>query len=481
MMHNVQESPDMPQGRRRAFRLRQVLKMPHTFVILVMIIFFAAILTYLIPAGELERIEDKATGKELVVEGSYHQVAESPVGILDIPLAIVHGLVDASDVIFSILIVGGAFQVIMATGTVEAATGRVARRFSKNEKWVIPIFLALFSIGGFTMGMSTEGIVFVPIGIAIARSLGYDAITGTAMVALGASCGFTAGLLNPFNVGIAQAIAGVPLFSGLWYRAVLLVVFLVITSIYLMRYATRVKKDPSKSVVYELEKDAAQKKVDFSHIPSMELKHYLTILTMILSFTLLIWGVSNKNWGIEEISALFLTMGIAAGLCGGFSPSKISSELVKGATAITFGALIIGVARAIVVVLEQGNIIDTIVSSLAMIVGELPSSMQVLGMYAFQTLMNVIITSGSGIAATTMPIMAPLSDLLGISRQTAILAYQLGDGISNLILPVSATLMGTLAVAGISYQKWVKFMWPLMLIWMGTGAVFLLIANIISY
>ncbi len=481
MMHDVQDSPDIQRDRKLAFRLRRVLKMPHTFVILVFLIFFAAALTYFIPAGELDRIEDKATGKELVVEGSYQQIEESPVGIFDIPLAIVHGLIGASDVIFSILIVGGAFQVIMATGTVEAATGRVANRFSKNEKWVIPIFLSLFSIGGFTMGMSTEGIVFVPIGIAIARSLGYDAITGTAMIALGASCGFTAGLLNPFNVGLAQAIAGVPLFSGMWLRAVLLVVFLVITSIYLIHYATRVKEDPSKSVVYGLEKNATEKGVDHSHLPSFELKHYLVILTMILCFVLLIWGVSKKNWWIEEISALFLTMGVVSGLCARFGPSKISSEFVKGATAITFGALIIGVARAIVVVLEQGNIIDTIVSSLAMVVGELPSSVQVLGMYAFQTLMNVLITSGSGIAATTMPIMAPLSDLLGITRQTAILAYQLGDGISNLILPVSSTLMGTLAIAGIPYQKWVKFMWPLMLIWMVTGAVFLLIANFINY
>lgn len=480
-MHDSHNNPTLQQDKKSSFDLKRIVKMPHTFVLLVILVLLGSALTYMIPAGELDRVEDRVTGKKLVVEGSYHLVSENPVAVTDIPLAIVRGLIDASDIIFSILIVGGAFQVIMATGTVDAATGRVAKKFSKNGKWVIPIFLTLFSIGGFTMGMATEGIVFVPIGIAIARSLGYDAITGTAMIALGASCGFTAGLLNPFTVGIAQAIAGVPLFSGMWLRAILLVVFLVVTSLYVIRYATKVKADPSKSVVYDLENKSAEKKIDFSHIPPLELKHYLTILTMIVCFSLLVWGVSVKNWGIEEISALFLTMGVAAGLSGGFGPNKIASEFTKGAVAITFGALIVGVARGIVVVLEQGNIIDTIVNSLAMVVGELPGSLQVLGMYAFQTVMNVVITSGSGIAATTMPIMAPLSDLLGISRQTAVLAYQLGDGISNLILPVSATLMGTLAVAGISYQKWVKFMWPLMLIWMATGAVFLLIANAVHY
>lgn len=460
---------------------RQWFKMPHTFVILIILVFVAAILTYTIPSGKFERAKDAATGKSLLVPGSYQQVDASPVSLVEIPKAIVHGLVSSADVVFFIFIIGGAFQIITSTGTIEAVTSRVAKKFATKGRWVIPIFLILFSVGGFTMGMSTEVMVFVPIGIAIARALGFDALTGTAMISLGASCGFTAGILNPFNVGLAQAIAQVPMFSGAWLRIILLVCLITVTSLYLIRYAGKVRKEPSQGIVYELEQSASNEKFDFSKLPIMQLKHYLTILTVIVGFGLVIWGVSKKGWWMEELGALFLTMGIVSGLSSGFGPSRIASEFVKGASAITYGAFIIGIARAIMVVLEQGNVIDSIVNGLSILVGDLPSSIQVLGMFMFQNIMNVFITSGTGMAVTTMPIMSPLSDLLGITRQTAVLAFQLGDGISNMILPTSSALMGSLAVSGISYQKWVRFFWPLMCMWLLIGAIFIIIANIINY
>jgi uncharacterized ion transporter superfamily protein YfcC len=460
---------------------RKIFKMPHTFVILILLTLVASALTYLVPAGEFERSKDEKSGKTLVVPNSYHAVESNPVSLLDVPSAIVKGLNDSADIVFFIFIIGGAFQIITATGTIEAVTGRVAKTFSKRSKLVIPAFIALFSVGGFTMGMSSEVMVFVPLGIAIARSLGYDALTGTAMVSLGASIGFTSGLMNPFNVGIAQIIAEVPMFSGMWLRAILLAVLFVITSWYLIRYATRVKEDKTRSIVHTLEKEAGENQIDLNHLPKMETKHYLTLLTVASSFGLLIWGVSQKDWWMEELSALFLTMGIVSGFCAKFGPSKIASEFVKGATAITYGALIIGIARSVMVVLDEGNIIDTIVYALSDVVGHLPGTFQVLGMYLFQTVMNVFITSGTGMAVTTMPIMVPLADLLGITRQTSVLAFQLGDGFTNLILPTSSALMGSLAVSGISYQQWVKFFWPLMLYWVGTGAVFVIVAHLIGY
>ncbi|MCS7459621.1 TIGR00366 family protein [Paenibacillus doosanensis] len=460
---------------------RKWLKMPHTFVILVILIFVAAALTYAIPAGKFDRIKDQATGKSLLVTGSYHHVEASPIGLTDIPKSIVHGLIDSADVVFFIFIIGGAFQIISSTGTIEAVTGRVAKAFANKGMWVIPVFLTLFSVGGFTMGMSTEVMVFVPIGIAIARALGYDALTGTAMISLGASCGFTAGILNPFNVGLAQAIAQVPMFSGMWLRIILLICLIAVTSFYIMRYAVKVKKDPSKGLVQDLEAQADGVKVDFSQLPSMQLKHYLTIITVVCGFALLIWGVSKKGWWMEELAALFLTMGVVSGFCSGYGPSRVAKEFVKGASAITYGAFIIGIARAIMVVLEHGNIIDSIVYSLSILVGELPSSVQVLGMYLFQNVMNVFITSGTGMAVTTMPIMVPLSDLLGVTRQTSVLAFQLGDGFTNMILPTSSALMGSLAVSGIAYQKWVRFFWPLMATWIVIGAIFIVVADIIKY
>ncbi|UUZ92807.1 AbgT family transporter [Paenibacillus sp. P25] len=413
--------------------------------------------------------------------GSYHHVDPSPVQLVEIPKSIVHGLIDSADVVFFIFIIGGAFQIISSTGTIEAVTARVAKTFANKGKWVIPVFLTLFSVGGFTMGMSTEVMVFVPIGIAIARALGFDALTGTAMISLGASCGFTAGILNPFNVGLAQAIAQVPMFSGAWSRIILLVCLITVTSLYLVRYAGRVRKDPAQGLVYDLEQSAVTEKIDFSKVAdnaAQTLPHHCGDCDRIRAAYL---GRFQKGWWMEELGALFLTMGIVSGFCAGFGPSRIAGEFVKGASSITYGAFIIGIARGIMVVLDHGNVIDTIVNGLATLVGELPGSVQVLGMYVFQNVMNVFITSGTGMAVTTMPIMVPLSDLLGVTRQTSVLAFQLGDGISNMILPTSSALMGSLAVSGITYQKWVRFFWPLMLMWLAIGAAFVIMANIIKY
>jgi uncharacterized ion transporter superfamily protein YfcC len=466
-----------PQQRRKWF------KMPHTFVILFILVLVATVLTYIIPAGEFDRVKDEATGKSLLVPGSYHHVEANPTGLWDIPKSIVRGLVDSADVVFFIFIIGGAFQIITSTGTIEALTGRVARSFANKGLWVIPVFITLFSVGGFTMGMSTEVMVFVPIGIAIARALGYDALTGTAMISLGASCGFTAGLLNPFNVGLAQAIAEVPIFSGMWLRAIILVCLISVTSIYIMRYASRVKSDPTRGLVHELEQEQAADTpaVDLNKLPTIRITHVLTIITIVAGFALLIWGVSKEGWWMEELAALFLSMGVISGLVSGFGPSRIASEFVKGASGIAYGAFIIGLARGIMVVLDQGNVIDSVVYGMSTMVGELPSSVQVLGMYFFQNIMNVFITSGTGMAVTTMPIMVPLSDLLGVTRQTAVLAFQFGDGFTNMILPTSSALMGSLAVSGIPYQKWVRFFWPLMVMWIAMGIVFMLIANAIQY
>lgn len=459
----------------------KIFNMPHTLVIIISMVIFAAALTYLLPAGEFDRAEDKSTGNTVVVQNSYHQVEQNPVSLIDLPLSIVQGLVDASDTVFFIFIVGGVFQIINSTGTIEAVAARVGKAFMNRGLLIIPIFLSIFSVGGFTIGMSSEVMAFVPIGIAIARALGYDALTGTAMVMLGAAVGFTAGLLNPFNVGIAQSIAEIPMFSGMWLRAIILVVLLIVTSLYIIRYAKKVKKDPTSSMVFNLEKEEAHEKIDITSLPTMKVSHYLTIFTVLAGFGLLIWGVSEKGWWMQELAAFFLALGVIVGFLSKYGPSKIASEFVIGAKAITFGAFVVGFAKGIVMVLEEGHVIDSVVNGLSMMVDHMPGFVQVLGMYFFQTVMNVFITSGTGLAATTMPILVPLADLIEVTRQTTVLSYQLGDGLSNCILPTSAMLMGSLAVSKIKYQEWVKFFWPLLLIWVVIGAFFVIVADIIKY
>lgn len=454
-------------------------KTPHTFVILVTIIIIAAIATYLIPAGEFTRFKDAATGKTLVEAGSYHRIASNPLNPLLIPSAIYTGIVKSASTITFMLIIGGAFEVITSTGALTALCKKLSKTFSKHKYAVIPVFLTLFSIFGFTMGMSSEVMIFVPIGITLALFLGLDKVTGTAMIALGAAVGFTAGILNPFNVGVAQDIAELPLFSGMAYRIVILVILLVATSAYIIIYAKKVAANPEKSVIYGIQEDTEYTFEDVSD--SISKSQIAVLVIMAAGFGILIYGLSKKGWYFEEMSGLFIFMGIACGLVSGYGPSRIAKEFGNGAKGIVVGCLIIGIARTVEVILSDAKILDTIVYGIVNIVNVMPGSIKAVGMFICQSLINCVIVSGTGQAAVTMPLMVPVSDLVGISRQTAVLAFQLGDGFSNSVLPMSSSLMGYLAVSKIPYSKWLKFMMPLFLIWTALGCLFMLGALIIGY
>ncbi len=454
-------------------------KTPHTFVILVAIIIIAAIATYLIPAGEFTRFKDAATGKTLVEAGSYHRIASNPLNPLLIPSAIYTGIVKSASTITFMLIIGGAFEVITSTGALTALCKKLSKTFSKHKYAVIPVFLTLFSIFGFTMGMSSEVMIFVPIGITLALFLGLDKVTGTAMIALGAAVGFTAGILNPFNVGVAQDIAELPLFSGMAYRIVILVILLVATSAYIIIYAKKVAANSEKSVIYGIQEDTEYTFEDVSD--SISKSQIAVLVIMAAGFGILIYGLSKKGWYFEEMSGLFIFMGIACGLVSGYGPSRIAKEFGNGAKGIVVGCLIIGIARTVEVILSDAKILDTIVYEIVNIVNVMPGSIKAVGMFICQSLINCVIVSGTGQAAVTMPLMVPVSDLVGISRQTAVLAFQLGDGFSNSVLPMSSSLMGYLAVSKIPYSKWLKFMMPLFLIWTALGCLFMLGALIIGY
>ena len=454
-------------------------KTPHTFVILVAIIIIAAIATYLIPAGEFTRFKDAATGKTLVEAGSYHRIASNPLNPLLIPSAIYTGIVKSASTITFMLIIGGAFEVITSTGALTALCKKLSKTFSKHKYAVIPVFLTLFSIFGFTMGMSSEVMIFVPIGITLALFLGLDKVTGTAMIALGAAVGFTAGILNPFNVGVAQDIAELPLLSGMAYRILILVILLAATSAYIIIYAKKVAANPEKSVIYGIQEDTEYTFEDVSD--SISKSQIAVLVIMAAGFGILIYGLSKKGWYFEEMSGLFIFMGIACGLVSGYGPSRIAKEFGNGAKGIVVGCLIIGIARTVEVILSDAKILDTIVYGIVNIVNVMPGSIKAVGMFICQSLINCVIVSGTCQAAVTMPLMVPVSDLVGISRQTAVLAFQLGDGFSNSVLPMSSSLMGYLAVSKIPYSKWLKFMMPLFLIWTALGCLFMLGALIIGY
>ncbi|SHJ65152.1 Uncharacterized membrane protein YfcC, ion transporter superfamily [Anaerobranca californiensis DSM 14826] len=459
-------------------------KVPHTYVIIFIVVLVAFLGTYLVPAGVYERVQDPKSNRVVVDPDSFQYVEQNPVKFFSFEephlfSAIHRGMQGASSIIFFIFIVGGAFAMIQGTGAIDAGIGRLALKVKDKGILIIPIMAFIFALGGSTIGMSEEIIVFVPIGIALARALGYDAIVGTGMIALGAAAGFSAGFANPFTVGVAQAIAEVPLYSGFIFRLIMFIVFLIITSWYVISYALKVKRNPSFSIVADLE-EKEDKELNLENLPTFTVRHLLVYLVLLVGFVLIIIGIRKYDWYIQELASIFLMMGIFSSLIGGISPSKSASNFVEGAKSIAFGALVVGVARAILVVMEQGQIIDTIIHSLAIGISSLPSVFAALLMYFVQIILNFFIPSGSGQAATTMPIMAPLADLVGVTRQTAVIAYQLGDGITNSIIPTSAVLMSYLAIARIPYEKWFKWVTPWILMNIGAGAVFLVIASLIN-
>ncbi|SES91178.1 YfcC family protein [Anaerobranca gottschalkii] len=464
--------------------MKKVFQIPHTYVIIVAVVLLAFLGTYLIPAGVYERVEDPKSNRIVVDPDSFRYVEQSPVKIFSFEKphlfsALYRGMEGASSIIFFIFIVGGAFAMIQGTGAIDAGIGRLALKVKDKGILIIPIMAFIFALGGSTIGMSEEIIVFVPIGISLAKALGYDAVVGTGMIALGAAAGFSAGFANPFTVGVAQAIAEVPLYSGFTFRLLMFIVLVSITCWYIISYALKIKKDPSSSILANLE-EKDDYSLNLQELPEFTIKHLLVYSVLIIGFILIIIGVKSYDWYIEELASVFLMMGIFSSILGGISPSKSAANFVEGAKGIAFGALVVGVARAILVVMEQGQIIDTIINNLAMGISSLPSVFAALLMYLVQIVLNFFIPSGSGQAATTMPIMAPLADLVGVSRQTAVIAYQLGDGITNSIIPTSAVLMSYLAIAKIPYEKWFKWVTPWILMNIGAGAVFLIIATLIN-
>ncbi len=457
------------------------INMPHPVVILIGIILIVAIASYIVPAGQYARVEDPNTGRMVVDPNSYTTVERNPVGPFELFQAIPKGMGAAQEIIFFIMIVAGAFNIITSTGAVESGIARVALKFSNNEKFMIPAIVLLFSLGGASFGMAEENIIFVPIGIALARALGYDAMVGMSMVVLGSACGFNAGVINPFTIGVAQGIAELPMFSGLNYRLIIWGVMVVVTSIYIMRYGAKVKADPAKSYIRDVELSESHSSIDLNSVQPLTGKQILVLLIVLAGFGGLVYGVLEKGWYILEIGSLFLAMGVISGAAYGFGPNRLVKEFLGGVKDIAGGAIMVGIARAILVVMTDSMIIDTLVYSLSSVISALPTAISTLGMYVVQIIINFFIPSGSGQAAATMPIMVPLSDVLGINRQVAVLCYQFGDGFTNSIIPTSSTLMALLGLSKIPYEKWVKFIAPLMGIWIILGGVFIVIANMINY
>lgn len=450
---------------------------PHTYALLMVIITIACLLTYIIPAGEYER--EQKNGQTVVVSGSYKEVAQHGGSLFDIFRAIPEGLISGGEIVFYIFLVGGAFGIVHKTGAFETGVKYVMSQLGKFKVLMIPLTMTIFSILGFSIGLAEETIIFVPIGIIIARTLGYDALTGTSMVILGAASGFMGGMLNPFTVGVAQTVAELPMFSGWGLRTIIYLFVLAAAITTVMLYASKVKKDMSKSFVLELEQ--AETEIQTYEYQRFTKRQAIGLALIVGTIVLNVFGIFSFSWSFNEMSANFLLAGLLAGFIGGLGINGTFDALIEGMKDILYGAMIVGFAKGIIVILENGKVIDTIVHGMSTVLSDVPASLVIIVMFVFQFFLNFFIPSGSGQALTTMPLMVPIADLLDINRQMTVLAFQYGDAISNILFPTSAILMGALAVAKISYAQWLKFAWKVIVLWVIICIVAMSIALMLNY
>ena len=452
----------MPQRRR----------VPDALVLVFALVVLAQLASYVLPAGEFER-----DGRR-VVPGTWRAVDAEPLPPLAFLTAVPAGLAAAHEVVFFVFLAGGTIGVVRATGAIDALIGAAIGRLASRPGWLVAGMVGLFALGSSTVGMAEEYMPFVPLLVTLCLALKLDAVVAVGIVYVGAGVGYACAALNPFTVLVAQEIAGLPLTSGQPVRWALLVVCAAVGVHHVLRYAARLRADPAASLVAG---------VDYSsgfELPAdvrFTARRAAAAAVLAAGVGIFVHGAAARGWYLAELSAVFLGSGLLAAAVGGLGPNRAARAFLDGAAQMTATALLIGFARAVEVVLSDARVIDTIVDGLAAPLAALPAHAAALGMLAVQTVCNLFIPSGSGQAYVTMPIMAPLADLTGVTRQTAVLAYQFGDGFTNMLVPTNALLMGMLALARIPYQRWAAFVVPLLVKLYAVAAAALVAAVALGY
>ncbi len=438
-------------------------RIPNVFVIVFFLIVLAAVATWIIPGGEYQRVQEDVGGtkREILLPDSFHFTASRP-QVLEVFAAPMKGFVRLAEIVAFIFLVGGAFYILNETGAIAAGTRLLVRKLKGREYLIIPIVMTFFSLFGAVFGMCEEAMPFVLIFVPLSLSLGYDSIVGVSLSFLAAGVGFAGAFLNPFTLQIAQGIAGVPLVSGWEYRVLVWLIVTGTTITWVMIYAARIRKDPKRSPMYDLDLKRREALLEQQEQQAeFTTRHGISLLILLAGVVGMIAGVALYGWYITELSALFLAMGVASGIASGQGPNTLAKHFILGLKDMAGAALIVAFAGGIIVVLEDGRIIDTILYAMSTVTSRMPPLLAADTMYVMQMALNVFIPSGSTKAALTMPIMAPLADLSGLTRQTAVLAYQLGDGFTNMIIPSSGVTIGTLTMAKIPYERWFKWNLPM--------------------
>ena len=467
-------------------------KVPHVYAIIFALMVIFAVLTWIVPSGSYQRQE--VNGREVTVAGTYEQSEKTYIdeetgdevdlrqGVFDVLQAPTRGIQEAIEVVAFILIVGGSFQVITKTGAITSGMGRVVRRFKNKDILIIPIAMVLFALGGTSFGMAEETLPFFAIFMPIMMAMGFDSMTAFMVVFVGARTGYIASTINPFNVLIAQGILGIQGNPQLWLRMIAWVVLTAVAITWVVLYARRVKKHPESSITFE---DDIAKKVEFAADESALDAEFTgrqkgVLAVFIAGMCLIIWGLVTQGWYMNEISAVFLAMGLLAGVIAGFSQDVIAQEFVAGIADFAFSAIVVGLARGILVIASDGMIIDTILNALATGLGGIPAVLFTTLLYAVENLLAILVPSSSGLAALTAPIFGPLTELMGLNPEAAVWALSMGSATMSLICPTSAILVAGLGVCKIKLGQWRKTVWKFFLVVSLINIVFVAISGLIA-
>ncbi|MGE0044638.1 MAG: YfcC family protein [Hyphomonadaceae bacterium] len=445
---------------------------PSAFSILFALIAIAAIATWFVPAGQYTRVENEALGRELAVRGSYHTVEANPQTVFDAILAPVEGFYDAEtettravDVVLFVLFIGGFMGVVARTGAIDAGIVAAMRALTGRELWMIPILTGLFTIGGTTIGMAEEALPFIALLVPVMMRAGYDSVVAVAVALIGTTIGTLASTTNPFATVIASNAAGISFMDGIELRLLMLAAVFAVSVAFLMRYAMRIKAAPEHSIVADRR---AEIEAHYpTHAPDsakLTLRQWLVLALFIATFALMIWGVASQGWWMAQMTALFLAASIVVALAGAIGERDLVESFMEGARSLLGVALIIGVARGVLVVMEDGRITDTILHAGEVTLAGFSSVVFVNALLGIELVMSFLVPSSSGHAVLTMPVLAPLGDFANVDRSLIVTVYQVANGVVSLFTPTSAVMMGSIAIGRVPFERWLAFVLPLALI-----------------
>lgn len=460
---------------------KKELKALNPMLFLVAIMLIVTVASYIVPVGSYERIV--VDGQEMVDPASYHPVERSPITPFNLLISVTLGMQRGSAIIFFLLIIGAMFAILDGTGAINAGMTNVVRAMKGKELLMIPVCMIVFGMGSAFCANFEEFLAFVPLVLACCLTMGFDSLTAVGIIFCAAASGYGGAITNAFTTGIAQSIAGLPMFSGMGLRIAVFVTLLSVSIIYVTWHALRVKKNPQLSSTYDVDRLTA-KNVALNVTESVPLttRQKIVLAVFIGGIAFTVYGIIKKGYYIDELAGIFLAIGIIGGLIGGLRPGEICEHFEKGCVNMLFPCIMVGLANSVIILLEQSNMMDSIIHLLASTLNGLSPMLTAFGMFVVTDLFNVLIPSGSGKAAIVMPIMVPLADMMDITRQTSVLAFQLGDAFTNVMAPTGGEILAALAMCGgVSFKKWMKYLLPLFICWWIVAFVFLGIAVYTGY